>query len=156
MILYLVSTTVPDIYFAVHYCAWFIHNTKASHETYLKRICQFLQGNKYNGLLFNPYKKLVVDFYDDAYFAGLWGRKNPQDPICDRSRTRLLVIFFNCPLFWVSKLCIHIDLYNFYHEYVELSHSVIALLPLKCLIKDMIDNLLIDSYKLKFVWSATV
>ena len=73
MMLYLASNTRPDISFAVHQCAQFTHNTKVSHETAVNRICRYLQGTKDNGLVFNPYKKLVVDCYTDADFAGLWG-----------------------------------------------------------------------------------
>ena len=40
-------------------------------------------------------------------------------------------------------------------EYVELSHSVRALLPLKSIIKEVIDNLGIDCENLKFVSSST-
>ena len=101
MMLYLASNTRLDISFAVHQCARFTHNTKASHETAVKRICQYLQGIKDNGLVFNPPKKLVVDCYADADFAGLWGHEDPQYPICDRSRTGFVVTFANFPLFWV-------------------------------------------------------
>ena len=68
MILYLTSNTRSDISFAVHQCARFTLNTKASHETAVKRICQYLQGTKVNGLVFNTSKNLVVDFYADADF----------------------------------------------------------------------------------------
>ena len=54
--------------------------------------------------MFNPSKKLVVDFYADADFAGLGEHEDPQDPICDRSRTGFVVTFANCPLLWVTKL----------------------------------------------------
>ena len=80
MMLYLTSNTRPDISFAVHQCTRFTHNTKVSNETAVKRICSYLQGTKNNDLVLNPYKKLVVDFYADAYFAGLWGHENLQDP----------------------------------------------------------------------------
>ena len=43
-----------------------------------------------------------------------------------------------------------------HYEYVALYHSVRALLPLKSLIKEVIDNLGIDSEKLKFVSSSTI
>ena len=75
--LYLVSKTRPDIYFAVHQCSRFTNNTKVSPDTAVKRMCSYLQGTKDNGLVFNPSKKMVVDCYDDAYFAGLWGHENP-------------------------------------------------------------------------------
>ena len=54
----------------------------------MKRIFQYLQVNKYKGLMFNPSKKLVLDFYDDADFAELWGYENTKDPIFVRSRIK--------------------------------------------------------------------
>ena len=78
MMLYLEPNTIPDISFAVHQCARFTHKTKALHETAVKRICRYLQGTKDNGLVLNPTKKLVVDCYADADFAGLWGHEYPQ------------------------------------------------------------------------------
>ena len=104
MMLYLASNTRPDISFAVHQWARFTHNTKVSHKKAVKRICSYLQGTDENGLVFNPSKKLVVDCYADADFAGLWGHEDPQDLICARSRTGFVVTFANCPLLWVSKL----------------------------------------------------
>ena len=156
MMLYLASNTRPDISFAVHQCSWFIHITKASHKTAVKRIFRYIQGTKDNVLLFNPFKKLVVDCYDDADFAGLWGHENPQAPICGRSRTGFVVTFANCPLLWVSKLQTEIAISTINSEYVEFSHSVRALLTLKSLIKEVIDNLGIDIENLKFVSSSTI
>ena len=144
MILYLASNTRPNISFAVHQCARFTHNTKVSHETAAKRIYSYLQGTKDNGMVFNPSKKFVVDFYADADFSGLWGHEDPQDPIFARSRTGFVVTFANCPLLWVSKLQTDIALSTLHSEYVALSHSVRALLPLNSLIKEVIDNLGID------------
>ena len=43
MMLYLASNTRPDISFAVNQCDRFTHNTKALHETAVKRICTYLQ-----------------------------------------------------------------------------------------------------------------
>ena len=102
----------------------------------LKRVCRYLQGTKDNVLVFNPSKKLVVGFYADADFAGLWGHENLQDPICARSRTGLVVTFSNCPLLWVSKLQTDIAISTLHSEYVVLSHSVRSLLPLKNIIKE--------------------
>ena len=135
MMLYLASNKGPDISSAVHQCARFTHNTKVSHETAVKRICRYLQGTKDNGLVFNTSKKLVVDFYADADFAGMWVHEDPQDLICARSRNGFVVTFANFPLLWVSKLQTEIALFNLHSEYMALSHSVRALLPLKNLSK---------------------
>ena len=57
---------------------------------------------------------------------------------------------------WVSKLQTYIALSTLYSEYVALSHSVRALLPLKSLIKEVIYKLGIDSENLKFVSISTI
>ena len=116
MMLHLVSNTRPDISFAVHWCAQFTHNTKSFHKTAVKSICRYLQGDNDNGLVFNTSKKIVVNFYADADFSGLWGHENPQDPICARSRTGFVVTFDNFPLLWVSKLQTEIALYTLHSE----------------------------------------
>ena len=67
-----------------------------------------------------------------------------------------MVTFANLPLLWVSKLQTVIYISALHSEYVSLSHSVRVLLPLKSLIKEVIDNLGIDSENLKFVSSCTV
>ena len=56
----------------------------------------------------------------------------------------------------MSKLQTEIAISTIHSEYVVLSHSVRALLPLKSLIKEVIDNLGIDCENLKFVSSSTV
>ena len=98
----------------------------------------------------------MVDCYADSDFAELWGHEDPQDPICARSRTVFVVNFSNCLLFWVSKILTYIALYTQHSDYVALPHSVRALLPLKSLIKEIIDNLGIESEKLKFVSISTI
>ena len=87
------SNTRPDISFAVHQCSRFTHNTKSSQDTAAKSICWYLQGTKYNGLVFDTSNKLVVDCYSNTDFAGLCGHENPQDPICARSITGFVVTF---------------------------------------------------------------
>ena len=156
VMLYLASRTRPDIPFAVHKCAWFTHNTNASYKTAVERICRYLKCTKDNGLVCNPSKKLVVYCYADADVLGLWGHENPQYPIFARSRTGFVVTFANCPLLWVSKLQIDIDLSPLHYEYVALSHSGRALLPLKSISKEVIDNLGVYGEKLKFVSSSTI
>ena len=107
----------------------------------MKMIRRYLQGNKDNGLVLNPSKEMVVDCYYDADFAGLWGHEKLQDPICARSRTRFVVTFSSCPIFWMSELQTEIDISTLHYEYVPLYQYVRAYLPLKNLIKEVIDNL---------------
>ena len=122
----------------------------------MKMICWYIQGTKYDGLVFNPSRKLVVDCYADADSAGLWGHKKPQDPICARSKTVFLVNFANHPLLWVSKIQTEISISTLHYDYVALSHFIREILSLKSLTEEVIDNLVIESEKLKFVSSSTV
>ena len=75
----------------------------------VKRICCYLQDTKYNGLLFNTPKKLVLDCYADADFLGLLGHENPQEPICARSRTGFVVTFYNCLYVGIASICASFD-----------------------------------------------
>ena len=95
---------MPDISFAFHQCAWFTHNTKDLHETFVKRICQNLQGTNDKGLVLNPSKKNMVDCYVDADFVGMWEHENLLDPIFANSSTGFVVKFSNCNILWVSNL----------------------------------------------------
>ena len=112
MMFYIASNTRPYIYFDVHQCSWFTHNNKASHETSMKKIFQYLQFTNDKCLMFNSSKKMVVDCDADADFLGMWVHENPQYTICDRSRTAFVVTFTNCPLLWVSKRHTYISLYS--------------------------------------------
>ena len=87
--------------------------------------------------MFNPSKKLLLGCYADVDFSVLWGYENTHEPICASSITVFVVTFSNCPILWVSKLQTEIALSALHSEYVALSHSVRALLPLKSLIKEV-------------------
>ena len=64
--MYLESNTRPGISSSVRQCAWFIHNTKASHGKAIKKIFWYIQVTKYKGLVFNISNKLVVDCFPGA------------------------------------------------------------------------------------------
>ena len=67
-----------------------------------------------------------------------------------------MVTSVNLPLLWVSILHTDIALSTLYYEYVALYHSIRELLPLKSIIKEVLENLVIDIEKLKFVSSSTI
>ena len=70
MLLYLAANSRPEIAYAVHQCARFTHNPKASHRAAVKRICHYLHGTKMKGLILKPSKQLTVDCFVDADFTG--------------------------------------------------------------------------------------
>ena len=56
----------------------------------------------------------------------------------------------------MSKIQIEIDISTLHSDYVVFFHYVRDLLPLKSLIREVIDNLVIDCKNLKFVSRSTV
>jgi len=69
MLMYLTSNSQPDIQFAVHQCARFTHNPRASHEQAVLQICFYLKGTRDKGLVFRPNASLALDCHVDADFA---------------------------------------------------------------------------------------
>ena len=137
-------------------CARFTHNTKASHEEAVLRICRYLKGTINDGMIFKPCKDSTLDCYVDADFAGLWGHEDPLDPICVRSRTGFVITMANCPLVWVSKLQTEIALSTLHAEYVALSQSLREFLPLKDLVKEILANYRFGTSKISYTTKSKV
>ena len=73
MMLYIAGSTRPDIKYAVHQYARFSHNPKRCHEVGLKHIARYLQIIKDKGMILTSNaKKLKLDLFSDADFAGLF------------------------------------------------------------------------------------
>ena len=139
MLLYLAANSRPKIAYAVHQCARFTHNSKASHGAAVKRICRYLQGTKTKGLILKPSKQLKVDCFVDADFAGPWNVENPEDPLCVKSRTGYVLLVGNCPVHWVSKLQSEISVSTMEAEYISLSTGMRDLIPLCTLVDEVKD-----------------
>ena len=77
---YLTQSTRPDIQFAVHQCARFSKDPKKSHEVAAKRIVRYLRRTKDQGIILKPNKKLGLECYVDADFAGSWDQDQALDP----------------------------------------------------------------------------
>ena len=73
MLLYLVGHTRPDLCYSVSQAARFMFAPKRSHEVALKRICRYLVGTAYMGIIMDPENatSFHIDAYPDADFAGL-------------------------------------------------------------------------------------
>ena len=139
MLLYLASNSRPKIAYAVHQCARFTHNPKASHGAAVKQICRYLQGTKTKSLILKPSKQLKVDCFVDADFAGQWNVENPEDPLCVKSRTGYVLLVGNCPVHWVSKLQSEISVSTMDVEYISLSTGMRDLIPLCTLVDEVKD-----------------
>jgi hypothetical protein len=78
-----------------------------------------------------------IDCYPDADFAGLYGHEDSQDPHCARSRTGYIILAFNCPVLWRSKLQTEIALSTMEAEYVSLSTACKDFFPVIDLVKTL-------------------
>ena len=129
MLNYLANNTRPDIAFAVHQCARYTFDPKASHEIALKRIVRYLCATKDRGFVINRPQHLNVDCYVDADFAGLWNLEDRSDPHSVKSRTGFVILVGDIPIIWKSSLQTEIALSTFEAEYVALSTAMRDVLP---------------------------
>jgi hypothetical protein len=135
MLLYLSGHSRPDIAFAVHQCARYTFKPTRRHELALVRIGRYLKGTLDKGLIMKPCMEPRIDCFPDADFAGLYGHEDSQDPHCARSRTGYIILAFNCPVLWRSKLQTEIALSTMEAEYVSLSTACKDLFPVIDLVK---------------------
>ncbi|KAG6616793.1 Integrase catalytic core protein [Phytophthora cinnamomi] len=69
-LMHLMTSTRPDIAFAVGYVSRFMENPQVEHWIAVKRIFRYLQGTKSYGLRFSPGKDIDFQGYSDADWAG--------------------------------------------------------------------------------------
>ena len=95
MLLYLSTNTRPDIAFAVSQVARFSNDPKQSHATAVKTIVRYLVGTRDKGTLVTPTGKMDIKLFVDADFAGLWGYKDKNDPVCVKSCSGFVILVGN-------------------------------------------------------------
>ena len=144
MLLYLSTNTRPDISFAVSQVARFSHNPKQSHATAVKTIVRYLSGTKEKGTIFHKPKKLYLDCFVDADFAGLHGRDPPEEPSSAKSRTGYIMSLAGCYILSKSQLQSTIALSTSEAEYGALSQAMRVLLPMREMILEFIKHLQLD------------
>ena len=154
MLMYLSTNSRPDIAFAVHQCARFTHNPKASHAAAIKRILRYLNGTKDKGMMLNPSSNLNVDCYVNADFAGTWKVEDDQDPVSVKSRSGHLITFMGCPLIWSSKLQTQIALSTMEAEYIALSNAMRDLIAIREILKEISSQVLSNSKSTNPTFSA--
>jgi len=72
------------------------------------------------------------------HYAGLWRRKDDQDPVCVKLCTGLGIFLANCLLIWQSKLQGKVALSTMESEYIAPSAGIHSLLPLKSLVEEVV------------------
>jgi hypothetical protein len=140
MMMYLTSSTRPDCASAIHQCARFSHDPREAHASALKPLACYLKKTRLDGLRIQPHrsdKPATLDLWCDADFAGLWGKEDPQDPSCVRSRSGIIITYGDTSIFWSSKLQSETALSTMEAEYITLSAGMRVLLHLQCIHKDI-------------------
>jgi hypothetical protein len=133
---FLEKSTRLDIAYAVHQCARFSTDPKASHATAIKRLGKYLLGTKDKGLILNP-QDHSFDCFCDADFCGNWDRVNADvDPSTAKSRTGYVITYAGCPIVWASKLQPYVALSTSEAEYGALSTSLRDVIHMMQIIKE--------------------
>jgi len=137
--MYLTSNSRPDIQHAVHQCAQFTHNPRASHEQAVLWICRYLKGDKH--LVFQPNRKLILNCYMGANFAGLWKVEKEDYSVCVELRKGYVLVLGGCPLTCTSRSQSEIALSTREAEYIALSTAIRDLLPTRAFLKEIGDKM---------------
>ncbi|KAG6617012.1 Integrase catalytic core protein [Phytophthora cinnamomi] len=115
-LMHLMTSTRPDIAFAVGYVSRFMENPQVEHWIAVKRIFRYLQGTKSYGIRFSPGKDIDFQGYSDADWAG---------DLSDRKSTSgYLFQVAGGPISWGSKKQSSVSLSTSEAEYIALSLAI--------------------------------
>ena len=149
MLTYLQGNIHPVMSMAVHQTARFSNSPMLLHEKAIKSLGRYLYHTKKEGIIYNPDTSKGLECYVDAYFAGRWQQVDADDPENVMSRTGMVIMYANCPIFWRSSLQTDIDLSIDEAEYITLSSALRQVSPLMTMMEEInkIFSLLISTPK---------
>ena len=78
-----------------------------------------------------------LECYVDADFAGGWQQADSDDADNVLSRTGMVIMYANCPIYWSSSLQTEIALSTAEAEYIALSSALRKVLPLMTLMEEI-------------------
>jgi hypothetical protein len=138
---FLEKSTRPDIAFAIHQCARYSSNPKASHSTAVRYIVRFLMATRDKGIILRP-SDHSFECYVDADFQGGWDIKTAtEDSTTAKSRTAYIIMYGKCPIVWASKMQTDIALSTTESEYSALSEATREVLWLMGLMTEVKERL---------------
>ena len=137
MMTYLQGNSRPEMSMAVHQTARFCNNQMLSHEKAIKRLGRYLSHTRKEGIFYNPDTSKGLECYADANFAGGWKEANADDAYNVVSRTGMVIMYTNCPIFWRSSLQTEIALSTAEAEYMALSSALRQVLPLMTMMEEI-------------------
>ena len=99
-------------------------------------------------------KRLSLDLFADADFAGLFASEDRKDPISVKSRTRVLLTLGGVPIFWSSKLQTEIALSTLEAEYIALSQGMRELVAARGLLVELTQQMDFKIANMSYVCKA--
>jgi hypothetical protein len=136
---YLQAMTFPDISYAVHQCARFCQDPKASHEVAVKRIGRYLSATKDKGVILSPDKTRGFECFVDADWAGNWHSDYANNDASVLSRTGYVITYAGCPILWSSNMKTLIALSTTEAKYIALSSALREVITLINLLTELRD-----------------
>ena len=96
------------------------------------------------GIILKPDRTKSLESFADADFAGNWYQDTAEyDASTAKSQTGFIMLYADFPVLWCSKLQTQVTLSTTEEEYVSLSHSLRAAIPLINLLNKMTDRKII-------------
>ena len=91
---------------------------------------QVLIGSTDKGLNLKLDKEQGLEWYVDVDLSGGWAGADASDADSVLSRTGFVIMYHNCPIFWISKLQTEITLGTAEAKYIALSQAMRYVVPL--------------------------
>ena len=151
MLTYLQGNSRPEISMSVHQTARFCNNPKLSHEKAIKRLGRYLMHTRDEGIIYNPDISKGLECFVDADFAGGYTPETADDAANLMSRTGMIIMYANCPIYWRSSLQTEIALSTAEAEYIALSSALREVLPLMTMMEEIADVFPLHINKPNFV-----
>ncbi|GKV03587.1 hypothetical protein SLEP1_g15862 [Rubroshorea leprosula] len=123
------TTTHPDIAYAVHIVSQFMAAPRFTHYVAVLRIIRYVKGTLFHGLHFSANSSPVLRAYSDADWAG--------DPSDCRSTTGYCLFLGNSLIYWRSKKQVIPSRSSTEAEYKALRDTTSELLSLRWLLQDI-------------------
>ena len=92
-----------------------------SHEKYIKHLGGYLLHTKKEDIIYNTDVSKGLECYVDADFAGSWSREVGDNADNVMSRTGMVIMYSNCPVYWRTSQKTEITLSTAEAEYISLS-----------------------------------
>ncbi len=124
--------------YATHQIAKYSSDPRQSHGKAILYLVCYLKKTRNLGLKFKPDPKKGFECYCDANFSGNWNKVFAAvDPSTAKSWSGWIIFCAGCPITWASKLQSQVALSTTEAEYIAMSQSLRAVIPVMNLLEEM-------------------